>query len=284
MKLCEFLRPASLPAAYGQLRDLGPRGMILAGGTALHFMQDHTPVTAVDITRLGLSGIRAEDGGYVIGATTPLADIQRYRAPRWAMHEICRRIATHQIRNVSTIGGNISRVFPWADMPVALLAMDAAMRIYAGPDAPAEVLPSDEYFATQPARRFLDGKLLESVRVPALLAHEGYGSVKVVRTAAAFSMVTVAAVLKLDPASGAIRSARVAAGSAIPFPCRLPEVEAALAGNVPSESLFLEAASKADAPWRGKEGMSAEYSKHLAEVSIADALALAAQHAQERAE
>ena len=284
MKLCEFLRPASLPAAYGQLRDLGPRGMILAGGTALHFMQDHTPVTAVDITRLGLSGIRAEDGGYVIGATTPLADIQRYRAPRWAMHEICRRIATHQIRNVSTIGGNISRVFPWADMPVALLAMDAAMRIYAGPDAPAEVLPSDEYFATQPAKRFLDGKLLESVRVPALLAHEGYGSVKVVRTAAAFSMVTVAAVLKLDPTSGAIRSARVAAGSAIPFPRRLPEVEVALVGKEPSEALFLEAASKADAPWRGKEGMTAEYSKHLAEVSIADALAAAARHALERAE
>ena len=284
MKLCEFLRPASLPEAYAQLRGLGPRGMILAGGTALHFMQDHTPVTAVDITRLGLSGIAPDGDWYAIGAATPLADIQRYRAPRWAMHEICRRIATHQIRNVSTIGGNIARVFPWADMPVALLAMDAQMRIYAGPDAPAEVLPSDEYFATQPARRFLDGKLLESVRVPALLAHEGYGSVKVVRTAAAFSMVTVAAVLKLDPASGAIRAARVAAGSAIPFPRRLPEVEAALIGNVPSDTLFLEAASKADAPWRGKEGMSAEYSKHLAEVSIADALALAAQHAQERAE
>ena len=55
-------------------------------------------------------------------------------------------------------------------------------------------------------------------------------------------------------------------------------------GNAPSETLFLEAAAKADVPWRGKEGMSAEYSKHLAEVSIADALALAAQHAQERAE
>lgn len=284
MKLCEFLRPASLPAAYGQLRDLGPRGMILAGGTALHFMQDHTPVTAVDITRLGLSGIRAEDGGYVIGATTPLADIQRYRAPRWAMHEICRRIATHQIRNVSTIGGNIARVFPWADMPVALLAMDASMRIYAGPDAPEETPSADEYFAEQPARRFLGGKILTSVRVPALLAHEGYGSVKVVRTAAAFSMVTVAAVLKLDPASGAIRAVRVAAGSAIPFPRRLPEVEDALLGKEPNEALFLEAASKADAPWRGKEGMTAEYSKHLAEVSIADALADAARHALERAE
>ena len=110
MKLCEFIRPASLAAARDNLRELGPKGMILAGGTALHFMQDHTPVTAVDVTRLGLSFIKPEGDFYAIGATTPLADIQRYRAPRWAMHEICRRISTHQIRNVSTLGGNICRV------------------------------------------------------------------------------------------------------------------------------------------------------------------------------
>ena len=134
MKLCEFIRPASLPAARDNLRELGRKGMILAGGTALHFMQDHTPVVAVDIMRLGLSYIKQEGDHYTIGATTSLADIQRYRAPRWALHEICRRISTHQIRNISTIGGNICRVFPWADLPVILLAMDARMVIYTGKD------------------------------------------------------------------------------------------------------------------------------------------------------
>ena len=74
MKLCEFIRPASLSAARDNLRELGPKGMILAGGTALHFMQDHTPVTAVDITRLGLSYIKQEGNFYDIGATTPLAE------------------------------------------------------------------------------------------------------------------------------------------------------------------------------------------------------------------
>lgn len=283
MKLCEFLRPASLPAAHDYLRELGAEGMALAGGTALHFMQDHTPVTAVDLTRLGLSYIRPEADFYRIGATTPLADIQRYRAPRWAMHEICRRISTHQIRNVSTIGGNIARVFPWADMPVVLLAMDAHMVIYTGQKEDQE-LPSDVYFASQPAKRFLDGSLLTAVKVPALKAHEGFGSVKVVRTAAAFSMVTIATVLQLD--GKIIRGARVAAGSALPFPRRLPEVEEALLGKEAAPAVFQEAAQRAGtaAPWRGKEGMSAEYSRHLAEVSIADALANAAKHAYERAE
>jgi carbon-monoxide dehydrogenase medium subunit len=280
MKLQEFVRPESVGAARESLKALGRGGMALAGGTALHFMQDKTPVTAVDITRLGLSYIREEDGWYRIGATTPIADIQRHRAPRWALHEICRRMATHQIRNISTIGGNISRVFPWADLPVVLLAMGAEM-VIAG-DAGENAVGADDYFAEQPAKRFLGGDLLVAVKVPALQAHHGFGSVKVVRTAAAFSMVTVAATLTLDGEN--IREARVAAGAALPFPRRLPEVEAALAGKEARGDVFMEAAKAGTdaAPWRGKEGMSAEYSRHLASVSIYDALERAARFAKER--
>ena len=281
MKLCEFIRPASLSAARDNLIELGKHGMVLAGGTALHFMQDHTPVTAVDITRLGLSYIRPEGGFYTIGATTPLADIQRYRAPRWALHEICRRISTHQIRNISTIGGNIARVFPWADLPVVLLAMDARMVIYSGKD---EEFSADEYFSFQPAKRFLNGNILSAIKVPALQAHHGFGSIKVVRTQASFAMVTVAA--RLELAGNSIKASRVAAGSAIPFPRRLSEVEAALVGREATPAVFQQAAAKAGAaaPWRGREGMSPEYSRHLAEVTILDALERAASFARERAE
>ncbi|MBR6022361.1 MAG: FAD binding domain-containing protein [Kiritimatiellae bacterium] len=280
MKLQEFVRPQSVEAAREALKALGRGGMALAGGTALHFMQNQTPVTAVDITRLGLSYIREEEGGYRIGATTPIADIQRYRAPRWALHEICRRMATHQIRNISTIGGNISRVFPWADLPVVLLAMGAEMSI-AG-DAGETAVGADEYFAEQPAKRFLGGDLLVSVKVPALAAHHGFGSVKVVRTSAAFSMVTVAAWLGLE--GNVIREARVAAGAALPFPRRLPEVEAALKDKEACGRVFLEAAKAGAgaARWRGREGMSEEYSRHLASVTIHDALERAAQFAKER--
>ncbi|HOW89352.1 MAG TPA: FAD binding domain-containing protein, partial [Elusimicrobiales bacterium] len=235
MKLREFVRPSTLKEARAVLRELGPKGMPLAGGTALHFMRGRTPVTAVDITRLGLSYIRREGDFFEIGAATPLADIQRRRGPRWAMHEICRRISTHQIRNVSTIGGNICRVFPWADLPVVLLAMNARMLVYTGGKKRAEV-PADDFFASQPAGRFAGGDILAAVRIPVLKAHHGFGSVKASRTAAAFSLVTVAALLELE--GGRIASARVAAGSAIPFPKRLRSVEAALAGREPSAETF----------------------------------------------
>lgn len=281
MRIRDFIRPASLQEAREALKGLGNEGMVLAGGTALHFMQDETPVTAVDVSRLGLSYIREEEGGYRIGATTPIADIQRHRAPRWALHEICRRMATHQIRNVSTIGGNIARVFPWADLPVVLLAMGAEMAVEG--DAGEERIGADAFFAEQPAKRFEgNGALLTWVKVPALAAHHGFGSVKVVRTSAAFSMATLAVKLELD--GDGIASARVAAGAALPFPRRLPEVEAALAGKEAGEAAFAEAAKVAEgaAPWRGKEGMSAEYSAHLAGVALRDALDRAAQFARER--
>jgi CO/xanthine dehydrogenase FAD-binding subunit len=279
VKLCEFIRPASLSAARDHLRELGPRGLALAGGTSLHFMQTPTPGTAVDITRLGLSFIRPEGDYFAIGATTPLADIQRYRAPRWAMHEICRRISTHQIRNISTIGGNICRVFPWADMPVVLLAMNARLVIYSGKE---DELTADEFFSSQPAKRFQGGDILTTVKVPVLHAHHGFGSVKAVRTAASFSLVTVAAVLELE--GNNIKVARVAAGSAIPFPQRLPEVEAALIGREATPSVFQEASARSAkaAPWRGLEGMSPDYSRHLAEVSLLDALERAAAFARTR--
>ncbi|MDR0993617.1 MAG: hypothetical protein LBN38_03495, partial [Verrucomicrobiota bacterium] len=91
--------------------------------------------------------------------------------------------------------------------------------------------------------------------------------------------------LELD-GGGAIQAARIAAGSAIPFPKRLVDVEQTLIGREPTQAVFQEAAKQADkaAPWRGREGMSADYSRHLAEVSILDVLERAANFARERAE
>jgi CO/xanthine dehydrogenase FAD-binding subunit len=254
--------------------------MVLAGGTAFHFLQNTTPVAAVDITRLGLSFIRREDDFFIIGATTPLADIQRYRSPGWAMHEICRRIATHQIRNISTIGGNLFRVFPWADLPVVLLALNARMVMHRDKE---ELFTVDDFLVNQPAKRFAPGDLLTAVQIPVLQAGQGFGSVKAARNVTSFSLVTVAAALELQ--DGQIKRARVAAGSALPFPRRLLEVEEALCGREATLTVFQEAAAKAKsaAAWREREGMSSGYIQHLAEVSIIDALERANTFARERA-
>ncbi|GAB4029307.1 MAG: hypothetical protein Fur0012_03530 [Elusimicrobiota bacterium] len=97
-------------------------------------------------------------------------------------------------------------------------------------------------------------------------------------------MATVAALLTLK--GGKISSARVAAGSAIPFPKRLPSVESALIGKAPDIYTFKSAARMAhkDARWVKNEAMSSEYICELAEVSLVDALERAADFASRRTE
>jgi CO/xanthine dehydrogenase FAD-binding subunit len=281
MKLQDFIRPASLESARSALRDLGEAGLAIAGGTALHFMQDPKPKTAVDITALGLSGIHEENGHYTIGATTPLADIMHYRADNWAFHEINRRIATHQIRNISTIGGNIARVFPWADLPVALLALDATMKIYGEKEFE---MKADEFFSSQPARLFKDGDILTAVRIPVLGRGMGYGSHKEVRTKSGFSIMSACAVMTLK--DGAISAVRIGAGGATNLPCRVPKVEEGLLGRNPERSAFEDAVKNGidDIGWKGREGMSDEYARHLAEVVLVDVLERAAGYAERRSQ
>ena len=59
-----------------------------------------------------------------------------------------------------------------------------------------------------------------------------------------------------------------------------------LGGQQANEETFKEAAAQADADvtWRGREGMTPEYSRHLAEVTIYDALERAAAFARGRNE
>ena len=135
MKIADFATPATADEARRLLKDLGPRGLPVAGGTSLLFLRGDQPVTAVDLSRCGLSGIAARDGHFEIGATTPISDLQDYRADGWVLHRVADRFVSQQIRHQSTLGGNVARVFPWSDFAVALAALEqlaAAGTIAAG--------------------------------------------------------------------------------------------------------------------------------------------------------
>jgi CO/xanthine dehydrogenase FAD-binding subunit len=141
MKLNEFIIPEDLKAAKSALKKLGERGFAVAGGTSLHFL-GVTEKTAVDLSHLGLSGIKKKGGSFLVGATTSLGELMKFRGQGWVLDQVALHTSTQQIRNMSTLGGNIVRVFPWNDFPVALLALDATMCIEGGKE---KVYSADEY-------------------------------------------------------------------------------------------------------------------------------------------
>jgi carbon-monoxide dehydrogenase medium subunit len=277
MKFRDFLIPTSLDEARRALRELGDGGFPVAGGTALHFLPDQPEKTAVDITRIGLDGISPGGGAFRIGAATTVASLQLHRAKGWVLDRVARSLATQQIRNVSTIGGNIVRIFPWADFPAALLALDAVMTVMG--DGEADVR-ADEYFKSQPSRLFKGGAMLTAVTVPALKEGAGFGYHKETVTATRFSMMTAAAGVTL--AGGKIGEVRLAAGAAVGFPRRLPEIEEKLRGAGPSDEEIrtIVADAAGGMSWKGKEGMSDAYAAQLAKVVLGDVLVQAVRQAQ----
>lgn len=267
----DFVTPTSVDEARSELKRLGADGVPLAGATSLLFLRHKEPKVAVDLSRVGLAGIRDEGGAFAIGAMTSVDALRRYRAPGWVLDRVASCFVTQQVRNLSTLGGNIVRVFAWADFPVALLAMGATMTVQG--DVPREYA-ADEFFKGQPVRLLQPGDLLTSIRVPALRPGQGVGFHKQVRVSADFSQATAATWIEIREKK--IVSARVALGAAIPLPGRLNEVEAALIGRR-SDASTIRAAVEALGPrtWRSVAGFSPDYIQHVAHVAVVDALAQA---------
>ena len=272
MRIVDFVLPASLAEARAALLELGAAGLPLAGATTLMFRPGHRPATAVDLTRCGLSGITRVDGSFHLGAATPIAALEDFRADGWVLGRVAGSFVTQQIRNQSTVGGNVARVFPWSDFAVALQALDCWFVIEGA--APRR-LGSDEYFKGQPARLYQPGDLLIRIEVPAVGPGEGFGYHKQTRTAAGFSQATAAAWLRV--AGGNIQAVRVALGAAVPLPRRLRELEAAVVGRSASEHAVREAVGPALAGLRpvATAGFTREYVGHLATVVVGDVLAQA---------
>ncbi|MDP6490345.1 MAG: FAD binding domain-containing protein [Kiritimatiellia bacterium] len=268
MKLCDFVIPADIDEARARLRELGDAAFPTAGGVSLHFLRFAEPKTAVDLTRLGLSGISRDNGRFTIGATTPVCDLQKHVAEGWVLDRVARRFVTQQIRNISTLGGNICRVFWWSDFPVALLALDASVAVR----GESETVLSAEEFLARPLKLLKPGTLVVAIDIPAVESGAGFGYGKETRVGSSFSLATAAACVVVE--GNRIKQARVAAGASLSMPQLLPAVGEKLAG----ETADREAIEKAVATgteglaWKGREGMSDPYAAELSRIIIADAI------------
>jgi 4-hydroxybenzoyl-CoA reductase subunit beta len=107
--------PTRLSEAISLLQEAGPTAVVIAGGTDLVPNMKHElfrPEMVVSLAGIReLRGVRREpDGGLVIGAMTPIADVASSElvqrcAP--ALAQACSLIAGPQLRSMGTLGGNV---------------------------------------------------------------------------------------------------------------------------------------------------------------------------------
>ena len=112
----ELFQPASTDDAIRLLDKYGADALVLAGGLdSMDWLKDRLrrPKAVVDLGQIQeLHGIKEADGGLEIGAMTPLTEVVKHPVVREKfslLMEAAELVASPQIRNQGTIGGNVSQ-------------------------------------------------------------------------------------------------------------------------------------------------------------------------------
>ncbi len=239
----EYHDPATVDEAVALLGKL-PNPKLLAGGQSLmpmlnmrYVLPDHV----IDLNRIaGLSYIREAGGALEIGAMTRQRDLEfselvRRRCP--LMIEAIRLVGHRQTRNRGTLGGSLCHLDPSAELVSVAAAVDATM-IVAGPNGTREIA-FESFPVAYMTPAIEPEELLIGARFPSWPDGHGYGFVEFARRHGDFAIVSGAALLTED-AEGRITRVSVTVSGMGAAPIRATEVERALVGNRPDDTLLRE--------------------------------------------
>ncbi len=231
------LFPANIAEASAELRRLGDRAKVYAGGAELVLLMRMGLTRAdylVDIKRIPeLGAIRWNDGTVTIGATVTHHRIEidprmRHQLPLFAHAES--QIGNIRIRNQGTLGGNLCFNDPHADPGTALLVYEATVRL--GSAQGERTLPVDAFLRGPYETALEPDEVMTAVHVPALPREWGQAYLRIERLHRPTANVAIAA--RLD--DGSLADVRLAVGSVGPRPLRLTELEGKLRGLSGSEA------------------------------------------------
>lgn len=282
-----YVRPRSLSEALQLLAEHGEEAKPIAGGQSLMPMLNMRLTTLdylVDIDRLpDLDGIiTAPDGGVYLGALVRHRDLAtstliRERAPLLA--ECAPMIGHPAIRNRGTLGGSVAHADPAAELPAALVALDATVCL-ARVDGERE-LAAGEFFLDVFTTALLPGELVVGVRLPAAPPRTGWAFREQVRRHGDFALAGAAVRISLDPA-GCCEESRVVLCGVGGAPYRSRAAEDLLRGRPPSPDLLAEVARQATAPLdpAGDVHASGAYRKEAARVCAERTLGTALERAR----
>jgi aerobic carbon-monoxide dehydrogenase medium subunit len=277
----DYIRPSSVEDAVSALAERGEDAKVIAGGQSLLpllRLRLAYPELLVDVGGLyELRGVTDEGDHLLIGAGT--THYQLVHDPLITQHcglisEAAGTVADPAVRHRGTLGGSIAHADPAGDLPAVVVALDATL-IARGPTGERQIAARD-FFLDYLTTSLEPGEMLTGIRVPKLGTDWGYRYEKFHRTAQAWAIVGVAALVRRS--NGQVAEARVGLTNMGSVPIRAASVEAAVAGaQASSEALRAAAANAADGTQPPADLHGApDYRRHLAQVLTGRALEAAA--------
>jgi CO/xanthine dehydrogenase FAD-binding subunit len=281
MKVENYKVPSSISEA-AQLLYQG-EATIVAGGTDLTPQTEagvrQFAATLINIQRIEeMRGISLANGRYRIGGLTTVTEIlesEILAADVPVLVEAADHFASPQIRNASTLAGNLCNASPAGDMCIPLLLLDAELELvsWANDSVSLRTVALSDFF-TGPGKTVLRAdELLTAIEFaqPA----DGFTATfqkSGPRPALEISTVSMGVAGTLD--EGVMTGVRVAIGAVAPVPLRATATEAVLERQSLSKDIIEKAAETVQQEVTPIDDVraSAWYRKHLTGVYIRRAL------------
>ncbi|HHU04461.1 MAG TPA: hypothetical protein GXZ81_05550 [Fastidiosipila sp.] len=247
MKFRNYLKVKSLEEFEQAIAAVEGSIVLLAGGSDLvvqardNRFENHTVIDVLNIE--SLRQIEETDEYLEIGACVTHEEIaQSPLVKRFApiLAEASLSVGSLQIRNHSTIGGNIGNASPAADTLAPLAVMGAEVIVLSnGTERQVKLLDIIE----GPYRTNLgDRDLIVKLLVPKQAETVRYNYTKLGRRKAlSISRMTIAALLELD-SEGVVTKFEMTVGSTFPKPMLFPDISAMLVGKQPTKDDISEVA------------------------------------------
>lgn len=275
MRDFDLVQPKSLTAALDALAQNDPNLRPLAGGTDM--LVDirsgrATPNVLVSLQDIAeLRGIRRENGTLTVGAATTISEFltDPHLTTYDALTEAAYYFANPMIRNLATVGGNLTSASPAGDMLPPLLALGAQVELVSA--STTRVVPLDQLFLAPRKTVKRADELVANLRLPAagaksLVASSFYKLG--LRRADAISIVSVAVWLRRE--GDTVADVRIALGAVAPRPMRATSAEAVLRGQPFNDANVQEAARLASGECSPIDDLraSAAYRRRMVQVYV----------------
>jgi CO/xanthine dehydrogenase FAD-binding subunit len=276
MKNFEYFSPQNVKEAYTSLSQYPEEAKIIAGGQSLLILLKQrliSPSYLIDIKGISdLDYIRYDEkDGLRIGALTTHRTIEMSPVVRekfFILAEMERRLASIQIRNWGTLGGNLCHGDPASDLAPPLIALDAETKL-TGP-AGERVVKMEEFFKDYYETVLRFDEILAEIHVP-VVPQGGGIYVKTSIRETDMALAGVATFIVMDPKNHKMcKDIRIVMGSVGPTPIRAIRGEEALRGQKIDDRLIEKAAQIAseDSEPISDIHASEEYKKEMVKVLV----------------
>lgn len=210
-----------------------PEATLLAGATdvGLWVTKQHRQLeTIIYLGRIeSLQEIGTSADSITLGAGVTYSDAHYFLEDFDAdLGELIRRIASTQIRNSGTIGGNIANGSPIGDMPPALIALGTTLVL--GSPRGERTLPLEDFFIEYGRQDRQPGEYVKRIMIPAKTAGQEFRTYKISKRFDQ-DISAVCAAFNVVIENGEVAAARICFGGMAGTPLRAKAAEDCLRGQ-----------------------------------------------------